>query len=541
MDVSSALPPWASAADISMMQGPSVLLPPRQGLVNTASPSDTLSAVSRQMSYVQQELQELLDAQSTGLLLGLGKEPLEEPVLANQKPAWVSVRAPSWSPHGPTRLLSLPASPSALRRRGQDVPAMSLRKTRSSIHRALLQLSDLKASESSALAVQHESLITFLSLLENLASKKEGIENSIRNIEFDYSGRALGPGRDTQPSNSTSPIGLRDEEDRLSAEIHSFETRIYEMKARLAYVRRLRQAQDNKLAARVSSWKGALVEVDKSIQREVLQGRGLEGVYPSLRSTGRRKKDGQGVWALPHERRTTELVKEEVHGKAEEIAERRDGAEKEGRACAAGAKAWESILKKVEAVERKMSHEMQMSSLSKTAEGEGLVEDASSEEDGHMKGVLSLMVLTIKDLGQELASAQRKGWNLLICAIGAELEALKEGRDMLLDAVQVARPPLYGSQDPGGSMGTTGSRFSDHTHNPAPTSKMPGHSQPNGGQDGVDSYALIDHAAPGRLNTAENEPAVEMKSFDGHGRSFHDGEDDDEPGPEFLVEHVDDP
>ena len=543
MDRSLANVPWLGSSISPDMQSSSVLLPLPQSPGNTASPSDTLQAVSRQVAFVRQDLQSLLDAQSTGLLSGLGREPPPSSAPSTPRSPGLSIRTPSKSPPGPIRLSSpSPSSSTQPRRKKDRQPPIPLSTARFSIHKTLLQLSKLKASESSALTVQQNDTSNFLTSLESLAAKKKGIEDSIKSIEDGDSERSTTRGAEdttVEQSFSVSPSGLRDEETRLSSEIHSIETRLYELKARLSHVRRLRQDGENRLAARLSSWKGALADVENSIRRDILDGRGLEDVYPSLRSSSRRRTEGQGVWALPRERRTIELVKEEVEGNATKLSERKEEVEGEGKACVEGAGVWKGVVRKVEAVERKMKSEIESLGGSSTTEH---IDDSNGIPIGARDGmteVLETMNQTVGELEEEVTTAEKKRWNLLVCAIGAELEALKQGRDMLVDALHGAGISLDAEVEPELSMMTARERFSDSNLRGSTEKRRAESTEINIASERAEPQALVDFASTDQENGIDCGPSVPMESVDGQESGPHgNDDDDDEPGPDFLVEHV---
>ena len=514
------------------MQSTSVLLRPPLTSASTASPSDILHAVSRQISYVQRELQQLLDAQSVGLLSGLGKELIHSHSPSSQQSSKLSIRTPNRSP---------PASSAQVRKREKSRSSIPLNTARSSIHKALIQLSRLKASESSALAVQQESLSTFLSSLNSLTTKKRGIEGAIRGIEDENPNNAATGDSEAmglEPSCNATSTGLANEEARLSSEIHSLETRLYELKARLTHIRRLQQERENRLAARLSSWNGALAGVNKAIQREVLEGRGLEDLYPSLRNSGRRRKDGQGVWALPRERRTVELVKEDVEGKIGELLEKKGGVEREEKACVDGAAVWKDALRYIEAVEQRMKSEMESPGHNaKGKENDASVNVSNGVEVG-MAGVLDLMNQTIGKLEENATIAEEQRWNLLVCAVGAELEALKQGRDMLLHAVNGAGGLLDGPEEPESSMMTARSRFSDSTQKVQGDKSATEREQTGTFIKGNGTHPLVDIPTSDQRENNDGAPPVEMRPFREQAEIPHDEDDDDEPGPDFLIEHA---
>jgi len=51
--------------------------------------------------------------------------------------------------------------------------------------------------------------------------------------------------------------------------------------------------------------------------------------------------------------------------------------------------------------------------------------------------VLELMDQTMRELEVRLAYVEEQGWNLLVCAIGAEVQAFGLGRDMLAEMLEI--------------------------------------------------------------------------------------------------------
>jgi hypothetical protein len=54
--------------------------------------------------------------------------------------------------------------------------------------------------------------------------------------------------------------------------------------------------------------------------------------------------------------------------------------------------------------------------------------------DNSIKGLISRMDRTMFYIESKLKLAESKNWKLLVCCIGAELEAFKQGREILENA-----------------------------------------------------------------------------------------------------------
>ncbi|MCJ1443169.1 MAG: hypothetical protein MMC23_003667 [Stictis urceolatum] len=391
------------------------------------STTDTLLTLSRQSAHLQQSLQSLLDAQSAGLSAGLG-HPTQAP--QQQRRPSSSTRQPSRSSLSPRPSSRVPAANSRIQ--SQKKPS-SLSDARSGLYTTLLALAANKSSEAQTYSATAATYSTFLENALRLTDKKETLQSEIRALESGPEIREIAE--------------LGDEEEELQAEVRALEEELAVKKARLRDVRLRRERAGNQHESRLSSWRRALEDVDGGIKEEILEGRGL-GV-----ERGERK---EGVWALPKARRTVEMVREGVEGNMEQLKDAGENANVEGQACVEGAETWKACVKVLGRVERALRKEImrlrggtalersRRESVESETSGSSAVVENGSPEDG-MQGVLHRMDAAIAELGgKHLRLAKEKGWNPVIVAIGAELEALVEGREMLERAFGLSQVTLDG-------------------------------------------------------------------------------------------------
>ena len=104
------------------------------------------------------------------------------------------------------------------------------------------------------------------------------------------------------------------------------------------------------------------------------------------------------------------------------LEQKREAAELEREAVEEGALVWKDVVKEVTAFEKRLRHEM----------GNG----ASSGSD--MQSLLSELDIAMVQLESKYKLAEARGWRLLICAIGAELDAFRKGREVLRNALGIA-------------------------------------------------------------------------------------------------------
>lgn len=234
-----------------------------------------------------------------------------------------------------------------------------------------------------------------------VGAKKEGIQDTITAMESD-------------PHTGRSAItALERQEREVEAEIVATENKLMELKTRLGTVKRIREERANKLEARLSSWQAALGEVERGAAERWLD-------------SGNRIRNKTGVYALPRQRRTLQMVREEVEVAKVEIEGSWKEVERERSACVEGAQMWEKVCRTVGEVETRLREEV----------GKDKCAEVDNGTDGSgMESMLAHLDTAISTLSAQLAVAESKDWKLLVCCIGAELEALREGKEMLESAL----------------------------------------------------------------------------------------------------------
>ena len=363
--------------------------------------SDSLLALARQESHLQTSLQNLLDAQSEGLLAGLGHAPEETSSAGSRTPTTDS------GSHG-------------FQRPGPIVPVrqpskrkLGLRGARRGIGRAILQLADLKDQEVAVLEDEVAQRGEVLSAVQGFERKSTGLQERISDIESEDTNRQVNI--------------LKEEAKVLDSEIHELETRLYEMKARQRHLLREIDGLNNSVQSKLSSYKSALALAEKDIRTFLSR--------PPLESST--SSPATGVWSLPHERRTLEMAKDHYTEELHALKDRLTAVEAEKNALEDGSVAWEEVVQEVNSVEKLLREEMQkmQAPLLKTTEGRAPAVEG-------MEKVLKTMRKARSRIETKLDLAETRNWKLLVCCIGAELEAMIEGQDVLEGALRAS-----GSED----------------------------------------------------------------------------------------------
>ena len=257
----------------------------------------------------------------------------------------------------------------------------------------------MKAEESGWLREEVERREEVVGVVRAFEDRKRGLEAEIAQVE-----------RGEEEEGEGGTVGLekrlKAEKETVDVEVRGLEDRLAELRARARCLDGEIDRAQNERLSRVSSWREALRGVDAGVARFLRE-------VPA---------SSTGVGALPVGRRSLEMCREEWEGEREGLVSRQEGVRREVEALDQGVEVWEEVVKVVGGVEA------------------GLRDQIGRQTGGEegMRGVLEEMDQAIKVLEGKVRMAQMRGWNLLVCAVGAELEAFREGREVLRGALDAA-------------------------------------------------------------------------------------------------------
>ncbi|KAK4697426.1 hypothetical protein P7C71_g640, partial [Lecanoromycetidae sp. Uapishka_2] len=429
--------------------------------------SDALLSLSRQEVHLQNTIQSLLDAQSEGLLAGLGGGAGQDEVSS------VGSRTPTTE------------NSARLRKSRSPVPVrqpvkrkLGLRGARRGLSRAISDLVDLKGQELSVLEDEVFQRKEVVDTIQNFQRKSTGLKDRIRDIESEDTSRRV--------------EDLKGEATALETEIHDMETKLYEMKARQRHLLREIDGLNNSVQSKLSSYKSALVLAEKDIKRFLAR--------PPLGGATATATPKDGIWALPKERRTLELARDHYTEEQAALHTHISAVSTEQAALEEGGEVWEEVVNEVSAVEKLLREEMQrMQAPNQLLETSGEQRDASHG----MKRILKSMHKARAKIEEKLDLAQTKGWKLLMVCIGAELEAMVEGMGVLEGALEAA----------GGASGGEGDQeVLDAEH---PTQQRNGTKQGRENEDGELARVVSQEDEPpkellGRSEEEEDGPGADL-------------------------------
>lgn len=197
----------------------------------------------------------------------------------------------------------------------------------------------------------------------------------------------------------------------------------------------------NSIDAKLSSYQASLTQLNSQIEHFLSRPLPVQEI----------SEDVPSYMKLPLKRRTLPLAQE--HWQSQQSALQREigQVEMERDALEDGAQVWEDIAAQVNGFEKKLRKGLLASmrtsqgrppSGKPKAKGQGHDAETENGQVG-LKGVLSEMDQVISQVDSKLKLAESLDWNLLVCCIGAELEALQQGRDMFTEAMEASSVSVH--------------------------------------------------------------------------------------------------
>ncbi|KAH3912272.1 hypothetical protein HBH56_123990 [Parastagonospora nodorum] len=352
---------------------------------------DDLLALQRRARHLEQQLQELLDAQADGLMSGLSmQESTSDGQMSagSTTPTVSSVRSSDRSAGN---------EPDTHQPKKKKV---GLNAARLGISRRVRQLAGVRAEELDLLEEDLKELQLTVERLEAWAQKRVRLEKKITDIQSEDAGAK------TQ--------SLQTEASKLEQEIRQKEEELRVLKRRHRRVLNELADTENSVEARLSSYKTSLSLLDREVSDFLARPPDINHV--PLSSTP--------FHALPVKRRTLGMAREYWSDEYTSLAEKCTELDADRGALDEGAIMWNDVINKVAEYETTLQSFMQ---------------DAGRKNAPDPSLLLDQLETTISFLEEKLELATSKEWNLLVCAIGAELEAFVQGKAMLEDTLGVNR------------------------------------------------------------------------------------------------------
>ena len=347
---------------------------------------------------------------------------------------------------------------------------LGLKGARGGIARAISDLASLKLEEGRTLEGELLQRAEALGTVQRIETKTVGLRERIDNIESEETTHQV--------------EDLKGEEKALDLEIRELESRLWAMKAKHRHLIREIEGLDNSVQSKLSSYQSALTMAEKESRRFLER--------PPIWSN--RTAKTTGLWAIPAERRTLQMARDRFAEEQDILKKRFDDVETERGALEDGSGVWNEVVEEVSGVEKLLREEMRGMKASLVQE------NGDGNRRGGMRKILEQMSKARSRIENNLEVSEARDWKLLVCCIGAELEAMTEGQSVLqgaLEAAQRSEGEEYVSKD--GIAHVTGSKSVSPIDLSARLQKL-------GKQDPPEPCGVLDRS-----------------------------EDDDGPGPDLLI------
>ena len=428
--------------------------PPSASIVGKSTIFEHPLASDTRRDELHADLQFLLDAQAEALAQGLENSKTGDGAsTGSTTPTVNSVRTG----------LSRPGSRPARKRLG-------LRSARKGLYTTIAALSGIKCEELQGLDAEVEDAERKLQQIDFWGTKRKGLEDASSSVDA---------------SEDTVRVQrLRQEADALQDSIQEVEVQLADMKAKHRKLARQIAAAENSTQAKLASYTQSISLLEADVQKFL-------SLQPSVPQPRPDASNGQlSVWQLPPKRRTLEMARAYFSEERDSTIERRRLVEQEKEALELGGKMWMDVAVSVTEFEKRVRVEMSGADMANSGHA---WDDQPQSPGERLRELLVQMDTVIEDLESKFHTAEVKNWKLLIAAIGAELDALRQGRTILK-----------------GVLGEP---------EPEPESEL-------GGIQGED-------AVVNELDSGDEIRGLD-KSFETARRRMSNGDTDDEPDPELL-------
>ncbi|KAH7353971.1 hypothetical protein B0T11DRAFT_287729 [Plectosphaerella cucumerina] len=413
-------------------------------------PDSIWRSLQRREKNLGRELQDLLDMQASSLVAGSGPtssvgtsdfDAFSDDGSSTPTATFYSAVSSR------SRMTATLDNPPRANARGNVIPIRQprpqkprgLRAARSGLTKAISALTDIKYEEDSHLRTAIAERKKALSLIRKLSAKQEGISNEL----------------DMLSDESEEPLAkeLRDlasQHDALDAQIREMEEKLAGMKNRRRWLGRKMDDVRNRREAGLSGYKGALREVEGELEALVRRPRieplDTEALAQDLQddqsgvTSPTDFMTGEDFLKLIPERRTVDMAVEWWEGELRILEARRKQVNKDREALEGGSELWQRSIKLVSDFEASLRSLMNGGTKGKSKDG-------TSPPGEIMEAQLSHMEEVIRELDNHLKEAEENNWNLLICAVGAELEAFQEAESVLRRSLGIDATQVLSSQD----------------------------------------------------------------------------------------------
>jgi hypothetical protein len=304
-------------------------------------------------------------------------------------------------------------------------------------------------------------------------------------------------------------------------------TEILELELRLSELRNkhrnlIQQASEieNAVQAKLSSYKAALDLVNKQITSFLAN--------PPFTDHHYNIKNAESFLHLPPKRRTIKMAQDYYVAEISALLEQKNAYDFERDALREGLVIWNDVVKTVTGVERKLRSTMQAHNAHSSIRNGPTLEKTANTQDQGMRQMLVEFSNSIELMEAHFNTAKSKGWNLLMICVGNELEAFRQGRELIEDAFFPAKSSTN-SRTPSPSASLTGVEKRDMEADADKILKA------DDLWNGQDSRTADNAWGLGGLQAGDADGRADGLNAEAHGAQDRSEDEDEGPDPGLLV------
>ena len=380
----------ASSSPLSDMRGltPSIKLRSAQ-----ASPvvrhDHPFLPIERAAKALERNIQSYLDAQVQGLEAGLGQGDD-----ASSMGSLTPTQSTSTTPPSTSRPRTLPV-------RQPPMQKITLGGARRGLASSMRRFADLREGELAVIESQFDKRMAAIRAADSLGDKRSGLEDQAASAK--------------DQTSSDNALELRDEAEKLEQDIRRLEDELAVMRMRHAQLISQATQTENAVESKLSSFNESIKLVDTEI-RTFLERPPVQSEIPFIGSD-----TSAEFYKLHPKRRTLGMAKAQWRDEARALDAFKSSVEEEMHALRDGREIWRMIVHDINAFEKWLRAEMKKP----PPPSQG---DIKQPENMHE--ILVRFEEMVEMLERHLQEALEKDWRLLVAAVGAELEAFREGKEL---------------------------------------------------------------------------------------------------------------
>ncbi|KAK4552177.1 hypothetical protein LTR86_010531 [Recurvomyces mirabilis] len=364
-------------------------LPTKSVTVDRPAPADD------RQGEVEADLQFLLDAQAEGLVNGFGGEADDLSSTGSTTPTAQSMR-----------------SASARRKARAARKTPSLRKARKGIYNSIIALSAIKDEELQIVDEEAAEQRRTLVQIDDWEQKRQALQEATRNVN---------DGEETVRAQR-----LRREADAMQEQINAVELQLADLQSRQRKLLRQAAAAENAVQARMASYTSSLSMLEADVQK-----------FLSLHSAVDRSQTSENPRVDRAAKRVTlDAARQQCQADRKVAMQHHEDIENEKSALNEGAAVWQDVVAHVTDFEKRLRASLIELSNPQSAWDEPASQPPNNDQSA--KDLLGNLESVLAHIEAKYSLAEDRDWKLLIAAIGAEVDALRRGRDLLQNVLHVA-------------------------------------------------------------------------------------------------------